>query len=281
MRTWIALERIAAAPPGGGEDVVLQGIDFRVGAGEFVAVVGVNGSGKSTLLRVLAGLLPVAEGKAATHPEADGAVRIVFQNPDAQLIGETVYEEIAFGLEQLGVPTEEMPERVRLALRSVGLDVPASTPVERLSGGQKQLLGIAGALAAEARVLLLDEPTSMLDPVSKASVVDTVRALRDRGLAVVWSTQAMDEVGLADRIVALQDGRVAFEGTPETFFYGEAGKGDDAHGANDGGVPCVALGLRLPYAVETAHRLRDHGVRLTVRPVTDDQLLEAVAGLCR
>jgi energy-coupling factor transport system ATP-binding protein len=203
-------------------------------------------------------------------------VRMVFQNPDAQLVGETVYEDIGFGLENRAVPPQQMPERVRSALAAVGLDVPPDRPVESLSGGQKQLLCIAAALATGAQVLLLDEPTSMLDPEAKRDVLRVMGKLHREGATIVWTTQAMDEIGTAERVIALQDGGVAFDGTPERFLYGD-GAGSD--GGETGAVvacPCLKVGLRLPYAVQVAQRLLRSGIMLSARPVDNGGLLKAV-----
>lgn len=258
----------------GGVKVVLKDVDLDIRAGQFIAVVGRNGSGKSTLLRVLCGLGEATGGRRKLSPETEGAIRIVFQNPDAQLVGETVFEEICFGLENIGVPTERMPELAAHALRSAGLTVSEHTPVDRLSGGQKQLLCLAAALVMNPKVLLLDEPASMLDPASKANLLKRAAELHRQGVTVVWSTQSMDEIGIADRVIMLDEGIVTFDGTPEHFFYGKAG-------CDGVPVPCLQLGLRLPYAVEVIHELLRAGVTVQARPVTDDQALEAVLEACR
>lgn len=313
MRPLWTLEGAEAAfETAAGTRPALRRLDLQIAEGEFVAVVGRNGSGKSTLLRVLAGLSPLTGGTMRTAPDrANRPVRIVWQNPDAQIIGETVGEEIAFGLMAAGVPPVEVQERVRRALDAVGLPYGADWPVERLSGGQKQLLVVAAALAAEARALLLDEPTAMLDPVSGEAVRAAVAKAHRRGAAVVWATQQMDELGTAQRVLALADGELAFDGTAERFFYGAAGLGggieapvkspacgdedtgaygeagasgeSGAHGA--AGVheptPCERLGFRPPYAVETVLRLIRMGLDVGSRPVANEQALKAVGALCR
>lgn len=256
-----------------GPETVLRRLNIRIDEGEFVAVVGRNGSGKSTLLRVLGGLAPVTRGKLQADPEMKRLVRTVLQNPDAQIVGETVFEDVAFGLENIAAAPEDMPERVRAALSLVGLNVRGDEPVDHLSGGQKQLLCIAGAIVTGTRLLLLDEPAAMLDPVSKSAVLGVAERLHKSGATIVWATQAMDEVGFAGRVIALAAGEVAFDGTPERFFYGD---GDDA-----ASCPCLALGFRLPYAIETAHRLLKAGFAASERPVRNEQLLKAVTGLCR
>lgn len=272
---WILKDADVALQTGDGSETVLRRLNVRIGEGEFVAVVGRNGSGKSTLLRVLGGFAPIAAGEMAVRPGDDSPVRMVFQSPDAQIVGETVYEDVCFGLENQAVPPDAMPELARSALASVGLNVPADKPVEHLSGGQKQLLCLAGAIVTGARALLLDEPTSMLDPEAREAVLRVVRRLHASGVTVVWTTQAMDEVGAAERVIALDAGAVTFDGTPEAFFYGD----DDSTGTD--GSPCVSLGLRLPYAVEVAQRLLRSGIAMRDRPVSGGQLLEAVAKRCR
>ncbi|MEF3305039.1 ABC transporter ATP-binding protein, partial [Paenibacillus sp. GYB003] len=192
---WMLKDADVALQTGNGSETVLRRLNLRIDEGECVAVVGRNGSGKSTLLRALAGLAEVAGGETEQACGPHKPARIVFQNPDAQIVGETVYEDISFGLENMAVAPEAMPSRVRSALDAVGLDVPPDRPVEHLSGGQKQLLCIAGAIATGARALLLDEPTSMLDPEAKADVLRVIRRLREDGATVVWTTQALDELG--------------------------------------------------------------------------------------
>jgi energy-coupling factor transport system ATP-binding protein len=316
MRLLWSLEKAEAAfETAAGTRPALRRLDLQIAEGEFVAVVGRNGSGKSTLLRVLAGLSPLTGGTLRTaQDQANRPVRIVWQSPDAQIIGETVGEEIAFGMTAAGVPPAEVRERVRQALDAVGLPHGADWPVERLSGGQKQLLVVAAALAAEAKALLLDEPTALLDPVSGEAVRAAVAKAHRRGAAVVWATQQMDELGAADRVLALADGELAFDGTAERFFYGAAvGEGIEAQGkpAQNGGAgaygeagasgefggygaggafgtagaheptPCERLGFRPPYAVETVLHLIRMGLDVGSRPVASEQALKAVDALCR
>ncbi|GAA3409625.1 ATP-binding cassette domain-containing protein [Paenibacillus hodogayensis] len=278
---WTLKDADLAAASGDEAEAVLKRLVLTIREGEFVAVIGRNGSGKSTLLRVLGGLVPLRGGELAVGGSGR-SIGMVFQNPDAQLVGETVYEDVCFGLENAAVPAEEMPERARTALASVGLNVAPDEPVENLSGGQKQLLSVAGAIVTGARALLLDEPTAMLDPASKRNVLEAVCRLHEGGTTVVWSTQAMDEIGYADRVIALDGGRLVFDGTPEQFLYGDFRPGESVD--EDGELlpcPCRTLGFRLPYPVEVAHRLVRSGVPLRTLPLHPDQLLEAVDSLCR
>ncbi|PWK13073.1 ATP-binding cassette domain-containing protein [Tumebacillus permanentifrigoris] len=256
---------------------VLQELDLEIARGEWVSLVGRNGSGKSTLGRVLAGLLPVSRG---TVERADGRVQLVFQNPDAQIVGETVWEDVCFGLENLAVPPEEMPKRVESALGLVGLLPKKDAEVTTLSGGQKQLLAVAGCLAMEAETLVFDEATSMLDPESRARLLQVAEALHRAGRTVLWITQWMDEVAHAERVVALEAGRVVFDGTPEAFFYDGGVEGaSDSVGASraedsvlEKRTPCEVLGFAPPYVVQVARALERRGVALRTRPLLPAQL---------
>ncbi|KEO82467.1 ATP-binding cassette domain-containing protein [Tumebacillus flagellatus] len=240
---------------------VLRDLDLEVRRGDWVAVVGRNGSGKSTLGRVLAGLLPVSRG---TLERSAGLVQLVFQTPDAQIVGETVWEDVCFGLENLAVPPDEMPARAEEALLTVGLLEKKHANVSTLSGGQKQLLAVAGCLAMKADVLVFDEATSMLDPESRARLLDVAARLHQAGQTVIWITQWMDEVARAQRVVALEVGRVVFEGAPEVFFYGREG--------SEGQTPCDSLGFAPPYVVQVARALERRGVALRKRPLLPEEV---------
>ncbi|MDF2716640.1 MAG: hypothetical protein K0R28_3565, partial [Paenibacillus sp.] len=167
---WILKDADVALQAPDSSATVLRRLTLRIDEGEFVAVVGRNGSGKSTLLRALGGFAQVTHGEIIADRETMRSVRTVFQNPDAQIVGETVFEDVSFGLENMAVPSGEMQGRVREALALVGLNVSEDEPVEHLSGGQKQMLCMAGAIVTGASILLLDEPTAMLDPASKSAV---------------------------------------------------------------------------------------------------------------
>ena len=213
----------------GAADDALRGVDLTVDDGEFVAVVGANGSGKSTLARVLGGLSRPAgalRAEVCGHDLlGDGgplAVRrdvgVLFQNPDNQLVGATVEEDLAFGLENLALPSAEIVRRVDETLVRFDLDDLRLREPHLLSGGQRQRAALAGVLAVPRRVLVLDEPTAMLDPAGRGEVLEAVRREADRGLTVVLITQEMDEVLLADRVVALAGGRAVFDGAPAALF---------------------------------------------------------------
>jgi energy-coupling factor transport system ATP-binding protein len=263
---------------------VLSGIDLSIKKGEFVALAGRNGSGKSTLLRVLGGLVPLSRGTAENRlsAESNGAVRIVLQNPDTQLIGETVYDDLDFSLAAAGVEPEEADARIREALEAVGLDRLAHSPVSRLSGGQKQLAVIAQALSVRPAALLLDEPTAMLDPSARRAVLEAVKSAHARGVTIIWATQFAEEIGEAERVVALEQGRIAFDGKPAHFFYGIA---EEDAWVEAAAAPCEPLGYPPPYAVRVMRELKRLGfaddLRLEELPVTEAQLLKVVEERCR
>jgi energy-coupling factor transport system ATP-binding protein len=199
----------------------VQDLTLRIFPGEDVAVIGLNGSGKSTLARLFNGLLVPVEGevKVGGMPTRDPSclweirrrVGLVFQNPENQIVASTVEEDVAFGLENLGIPAEQMERRIRLALEKTGLSGFRQTPPHLLSGGQKQRLAIAGVLAMEPEVIVLDEATSMLDPVGRREVLGVIRELHAGGTAVVRVTHRADEAFQADRIIVLDRGRLALD----------------------------------------------------------------------
>jgi energy-coupling factor transport system ATP-binding protein len=251
----------------------LAGLSFSVSAGELVAVVGANGSGKSTLARLLGGLEKPAAAITAvacghdllTHEGRMAARRdvgVLFQNPENQLVAECVEDDVAFGLENLGWTAEAMRPRVDEMLTRFGLDELRRREPHLLSGGQKQRAALAGVLAVPRRVLVLDEPTAMLDPASRAEVLQAARALRGEGLGIVYVTQEMDEVVGADRVVALEAGSVVYEGAVPGLFRD---------------VELVRrLGLGLPAAGELALELAARGRTLAPLPLSVDELLTAL-----
>ena len=210
-------------------DSILRGIDLTVKEGEFLCILGHNGSGKSTLAKVLGGLFLPSEGRVeicgmdTADPESAFNIRqragMVFQNPDNQIIASVVEEDVGFGPENLGVPTEEILRRVHDALEAVDmLDYAKSAP-HMLSGGQKQRIAIAGMLAIEPQVLVLDEATAMLDPLGRKDILRIVKDLnRKKGITVIMITQYMEEAVIADRVIVMNEGLVAFEGTPAEVF---------------------------------------------------------------
>ena len=207
----------------------LDGVSLDVQAGQFIAVLGHNGSGKSTFAKQLNALLLPTEGtvwidgmdtKAEEKLlEIRQTAGMVFQNPDNQIIGSIVEEDVGFGPENLGVPTEEIWERVNQSLEAVGMTKHRNQSPNKLSGGQKQRVAIAGVLAMRPRCIVLDEPTAMLDPRGRKEVIKTVQALnREEGMTIILITHYMEEVIEADRIFVMDDGKVVMEGTPKEVF---------------------------------------------------------------
>ena len=215
------------------EAFALKEVDFVVQEGEFVAVLGHNGSGKSTLARLIDGLLPAASGEItvlgldACNPKNLFSIRrhvgIVFQNPDNQTVASIVEDDVAFGPENIGVPREEIGERIRFALDAVGMSEFRHSTPSRLSGGQKQRIAIAGALALRPKILILDESTAMLDPLGRKEVIDVVLRLnKEENMTVLLITHFPEEAMLADRAIVMHEGRVVLEGKPKEVLSDEA-----------------------------------------------------------
>lgn len=211
------------------EMTALQGIDLSIAPGEFVAIIGTNGSGKSTLARHFNGLLTPTSGHCLvggldTAIEENlwpvrQTVGMVFQNPDNQIVAAIVEEDVAFGLENIGVPGPEIRPRVEKALAAVDMLDYAKRAPHRLSGGQKQRVAIAGVLALEPRCIVFDEPTAMLDPRGRKEIVSTVLRLnKEKHITIVYITHKMEEAILADRIIAMEKGKIVLEGTPKEVF---------------------------------------------------------------
>lgn len=210
------------------ERPVLRGIDFAVKKGEFVCIVGHNGCGKSTLARLTNGLIQPREGSiridglnpatAADLPSIRRQVGLIFQNPDDQFITQTVADEIIFGLENIRVPREEIGGRVEQALHAVDLTAYANAAPHELSGGQKQRAAVAAVLAMRPRVVIFDEATSMLDPQGRARMTELMAELHGQGMTILHITHHMDEVMAAQRVLLLDQGQIAFDGTPAALF---------------------------------------------------------------
>lgn len=242
------------------EREVLHGVSLTVRCGEWLALLGANGSGKSTLARHINGLLTASAGSVAVCgravpdyvqvQELRRRVGIVFQNPDNQIVGNSVEEDCAFGPENLGVERGEMRRRIAEALARCGLSGLEKADPNELSGGQKQRLAIAGALAMEPEILILDEATSMLDPVGRAEVLGLMEELHEQGLTVVMITHDMSEVLLADRAVVLLNGQVELSGTPTEIFA----RTEDLRRCHIELPPVTELGVKLglPGCVDLA-----------------------------
>ena len=256
------------------EERGLNNVSLEIYEGEFLALVGHNGSGKSTLAKLLNGLLLAQSGDVSVdglNPKVKKElykireqVGMVFQNPDNQMIASIVEDDIAFGPENLGVPREEIVERVEGALRAVNMSEFHDKTPTKLSGGQKQRIAIAGVLAIRPRVLVLDEATSMLDPQGRRDVMETVKKLNREGITVVTITHFMDEVTEADRVVVLSDGELVMQGAPQEIFR-EKDK-------------LREYGLDVPRSVALSNELFKAGLDLS--PATTD-INELGEELCR
>lgn len=256
------------------ETAAVNGVTLSIEEGEFVAFVGHNGSGKSTLARLMNGLIEpdsgsvTVDGKLTTDQKSLFDIRktvgVVFQNPDNQMVATIIEDDVAFGPENLGLPCDEIRERVDWALKSVGMYEHRSGTPHRLSGGQKQRVAIAGVLAIKPKVMILDESTSMLDPDGRAEVMKVVTRLnREEGMAVIMITHFMEEAALADRIVVFNGGKVLMEGGKEIFLREKE---------------LTDVGLTVPFASKVAHRLAERGVRLDCTVTEIDGLVDE---LCR
>jgi len=265
-----------AYPTEEGEQVALDGITLEIARGSFTSIIGRNGSGKSTLAKCLNALLLPAEGSVIvngmdTREEANvweirRSAGMVFQNPDNQLVSAVVEDDVAFGPENLGLPREEIKRRVADSLKAVGMTEFRKMAPHLLSGGQKQRVAIAGVVAMKPEIIIFDEPTAMLDPEGRGEVLEIARQLYREGITVILITHFMEETTESDRILIMDEGRIVMDGRP-VEIYREA-------------AALEALGLRLPFAVEIAARLRAEGVPLGADLLFEDELLEEVAALC-
>ncbi len=256
-----------------GETAALSHINLSLSAGEFVAVLGTNGSGKSTLAKHLNAILLPTEGicridgmdtRDAAHLwDIRQEVSMVFQNPDNQIIAAVVEEDVAFGPENLGIPSIEIHRRVEASLRAVEMTAFRNFAPHLLSGGQKQRVAIAGALAMRTRCLVLDEPTAMLDPAGRKEVLTTVRELhRHAGITIVYITHFMEEAAAADRVLVMEKGRLVEDGPPRKIFQQVE--------------QMKKRGLDVPLAAEIAWRLRRQGIPLPEDIITDEELVTAL-----
>ena len=267
------LTYIYPAPEGETNPPALRGVSVTIEKGSFTVVLGHNGSGKSTFAKHLnAVLLPCGgavyvEGMDTRDERMLLEIRrrtgMVFQNPDNQIVANVVEEDVAFGPENLGVPTAEIRRRVDDALAAVGMEQFARHAPHLLSGGQKQRIAIAGILAMEPECIVLDEATAMLDPAGRREVIDTVRRLnRERGITVVLITHHMAEAESADRVIVMNDGQVAMDGAPHDVFA----QVDRLH----------ELGLAAPDTVELLHLLREAGMDVPLTGLTVDECADTI-----
>ncbi len=259
-------------------DSVLKEVSLEIKKGSFVAVLGHNGSGKSTLAKLLNGLLKPDSGRVLVSgmdtknenldKEIKRTVGMVFQNPDNQLVATVVEEDVAFGLENLGIPYDEMHKRVDEALQTVGMLDYKKTEPHNLSGGQKQRIAIAGILAMKPECVVLDEPTSMLDPAGRNDVINTIVSMcRDSGVTVVLITHFMQEALLADRVIVMNDGEISLDGSPNDVFSR---------------VELLnSIGLEVPASKELAYKLEKSGIKIDNNTLSEEDYVNAITSYLR
>lgn len=256
----------------------VDGVDLEVEPGQFIAILGHNGSGKSTLAKHLNALLYPTEGEVwvdgmdTSDEENLWNVRqeagMIFQNPDNQIIAQVVEEDVGFGPENIGVPTEEIWERVNESLKIVGMDRYRKMSPNRLSGGQKQRVSIAGIIAMHPKCIIMDEPTAMLDPSGRYEVIRAARALNEvENITIVLITHYMEEAIYADRVFVMDDGKIAMQGTPKEVFARVE--------------ELQSLHLDVPVVTLLAHELRRSGIPIPEGILTKEELAEEMrrAGL--
>lgn len=252
------------------EKYAVKDVSISAQKGEWVALVGHNGSGKSTIAKLLNGLLFPEDGLIKIGHfvlsekniwEIRRQVGMVFQNPDNQFVGATVQDDVAFGLENHGVPHDTMVERVESALNEVGMQSYALHEPARLSGGQKQRVAIAGVLALQPDVIILDEATSMLDPRGRAEVMETIRIMREQeDITVISITHDLDEVLFADRVIVMNKGEIHSEGTPKEIFQ-------QADAMRE-------IGLGVPFIIELQEKLVAGGFETGSTVLSEGALLD-------
>jgi energy-coupling factor transport system ATP-binding protein len=271
MKEILSMEQVSYSYPTDDDEVVkaVDGVSLSVNDGEWIAIVGHNGSGKSTLAKLIIGLLFPKDGVVNVFREnltneniweIRSRLGIVFQNPDNQFVGSTVQDDVAFALENNGIPFEEMVKRVHESLKQVKMSDFLDQEPHHLSGGQKQRVAIAGALALRPNLLILDEATSMLDPQGRDEVIRIVQDLkRETGLTVISITHDLEEALLADRIFVMNKGKILQTGTPEEIFK----HGDQLE----------SIGLDLPFALRVSALLRENGLKLEGEHMTEEELV--------
>ena len=248
----------------------LKDISFTINQGEWIAIIGHNGSGKSTLAKTINGLLlpesgTVKVGKQLLNEENIWSIRrmvgMVFQNPDNQFVGSTVEDDVAFGLENQGIPREEMVVRVKDALEKVRMSDFAKREPARLSGGQKQRVAIAGVVALRPDIIILDEATSMLDPEGREEVISTIKKIKEENnLTVISITHDIDEAANANRIFVMKQGELVNEGTPEEIF--------------SAGPELINLGLDLPFPEKLKSALKQRGFVVPEEYMTEEGMVD-------
>ena len=249
----------------------LNDVSFHVKRGEWLSIVGHNGSGKSTTARLIDGLLVaesgqiIVDGQELTEDnvwDIRDKIGMVFQNPDNQFVGATVEDDVAFGLENQGVPLEEMRVRVQEALELVGMASFKKREPARLSGGQKQRVAIAGIVALRPNIVIMDEATSMLDPEGRLELIRIVKEIKDEhNMTVISITHDLDEVALSDRVIVMKNGQIESTSTPAELFMR-----DDL----------IELDLEQPFTANLAESLRQAGIAIPLRYFTEEELEETL-----
>ena len=253
------------------ESYVIKNLDLDFYDGQFTCVLGHNGSGKSTMAKLINALLIPTEGEVVSYgyntSEESKEILIrrnigmVFQNPDNQIVATVVEDDVAFGPENLGIPREEIRERVDESLKLVDMYEYRKHEPHRLSGGQKQRVAIAGVIAMKTRCIVLDEPTAMLDPKGRREVMSALLKLKkDLGISIILVTHFMDEAVKADRVVVMNDGKVCLDGTPSDVFTNAQ--------------LLESIGLAVPKPLELAVELRNNGVDISGTPLTADDFVK-------
>ncbi len=255
------------------EKVVLDNLNLNIEEGSFTAIIGHNGSGKSTFAKHINAILLPQGGSISVCGidsrdeeklyELRKAAGMVFQNPDNQIVATIVEEDVAFGLENIGVDWQEMHERVKDALKAVNMYDYRKRPPHLLSGGQKQRVAIAGILAMQPKCIILDEPTAMLDPKGRREVLDTIISLnKEKNITILLITHYMDEAAKADRVVVLDRGKVVFDDSPQKVFNYEK--------------ELIELGLDVPESCALARRLRENGVLINNGVLTPEECAQEI-----
>ncbi len=256
----------------------LNEVDLEVKAGQFVAILGHNGSGKSTLAKHINALLVpsqgtlLVDGKDTSDPAMELPIRqsagMVFQNPDNQIVASVVEEDVGFGPENIGVPTDEIWERARQALKSVGMWEYRKKSPNRLSGGQKQRVAIAGVMAMEPKCIILDEPTAMLDPMGRREVIEVAHALnKKKGITIILITHYMEEVTGADFVYVMDHGKIVMRGTPKEIFS-QVEK-------------LKSYRMEVPQITELAFLLKQDGLPIPDGIITEEELLEELINVAK
>lgn len=271
----LIFEYIRRDDEGNVEDIIraVDNVDLDIKQGDFIAILGHNGSGKSTLAKHMNAILHptqgrvFVDGKDTTDEEYLWDIRqtsgMVFQNPDNQIIGQVVEEDVGFGPENIGIPTKEIWERVEESLKAVGMYQLRKHSPNKLSGGQKQRVSIAGVIAMHPKCIILDEPTAMLDPIGRKEVIRVARALNQvEGITIVLITHYMDEVIYADKVFVMDKGRIKLEGSPKEVFSQVE--------------ELIELRLGVPQVTLLAHQLIKQGIPLPKGILTIEELVAAI-----